>query len=363
MQSNSSNIVYSPYIKSVDTTQKVMSDVIIALLPCLTMSYFAFGYIPLLLTLVAVGSALAAELLFSLIFFRQIRSITDGSAIVTGILLAFTIGSFTPLYVVAFGGATAVIFGKLLFGGLGRNIFNPALIGREFMTIFFPAVMTSGSIWYNKASVNLTNINIFDNSLLSELFFKPSGAVGEYSIFFLTLGGLFLLVRRRISWHIPSSLLTVFVVFIFIFSGHNISFSLGGILLGTIFMATDMPSSPSTSAGKCFYGGMIGLVAIVFILNGVKYEYMSYSILLMNSFAGYINWTFRPRTWGKSMELLSRGRQVLLLVVGISLTTFAVIFLHQMNGIQYLLYVYILFSIGRFIAVEMKKVESAREVN
>lgn len=354
MQSNS-NIVYSPYIKSADTTQKVMSDVIIALLPCLAISYLAFGYVPLLLTLVAVGSALIAELLFSLIFFRQIRSIADGSAIVTGILLAFTIGAFTPLHVVAFGGATAVIFGKLIFGGLGRNIFNPALVGREFMTIFFPAVMTSGSIWYNKASVNLNNINLFDNSLISELFFRPSGSVGEYSIFFLTIGGLYLLVRRRISWHIPFSLLVVFVAFLFVFSGSNISFSLGGLLLGTIFMATDMPSSPSTNSGKCFYGAMIGLVAILFILNGVKYEYMSYSILLMNAFARYINWTFRPRSWAKPVGLLSRGGQVLSLIVGILLVTFAITYLHQIGGIQYLLYAYILFSIGRFITVDMKK--------
>lgn len=356
MQSNS-RISYSPYVKSADTTRKVMTDVIIALLPCLVMSYFAFGYVPLLLTLVAVASAVLGELLFSLIFFRRIKSITDGSAIVTGILLAFTVGAFTPLYVVAFGGATAVIFGKLIWGGLGRNMFNPALVGREFMTIFFPAVMTSGSIWYSKASVNLTHINVFDNALLSELLFRSSGAVGEYSILFLTLGGLYLLLRRRISWHIPFSLLVVFVAFLFAFSGSDISFSLGGLLLGTIFMATDMPSSPSTKWGKCFYGAMIGLVVILFIVNGVRYEYMSYSILLMNAFAKYINWTFRPHTWGKSVGFLPRLWQAALLVVGILITTFAVVYLHQIGGIQYLLYVYILFSIGYFVAVRMKREE------
>lgn len=353
MQSNS-KIVYTPYVKSADTTQKVMADVILALLPCLVMSYFAFGYVPLLLTLVAVGSAITAELLFSLLFFRRISNITDGSAIVTGILLAFTIGAFTPLHVVAFGGAAAVIFGKLIFGGLGRNLFNPALVGREFMTIFFPAVMTSGSIWFNKESVNLTKINIFDNSLLSELFFKPSGAVGEYSIFFLVIGGLYLLLRRRISWHIPFSMLVVFVAFLFVFAGHSISFSLGGVLLGVIFMATDMPSSPSTNYGKCFYGAMIGVVAMLFILNDVRYEYMSYSILLMNGFAPSINWAFRPRSWGKPIDILKRSYQVLLITAGVMIVTFAVVYLHQINGIQYLLYAYILCSIGYFIAIDMK---------
>lgn len=353
MQSNN-NIIYTPYIKSTDTTRKVMSDVILALLPCLAISYFAFGYVPLLLTLVAVTSAVGAEVLFSLLFFRKITSITDGSAIITGILLAFTIGAFTPLYVVAFGGATAVIFGKLIFGGLGRNIFNPALVGREFMTIFFPTIMTSGSIWYNKTSVNLTEIEIFNNPLFNNLFFRPSGAVGEYSVFFLIIGGLFLLLRRRISWHIPFAMLIVFVALIFIFAEYNISFSLGGVLLGVIFMATDMPSSPSTSYGKSFYGAMIGLVAILFIINGVRYEYMSYSILLLNAFASYINWAFRPRTWGKSIDILNRSYHVLLAVVGILITTFAVIYLHQIGGIQYLLYIYILFSICYFIAIDMK---------
>lgn len=353
MQSNS-NKIYTPHIKSADTTQKVMVDVILALLPCLVMSYFAFGYVPLLLTLVAVGSAVAAEVLFSLIFYRRINSITDGSAIVTGILLAFTIGAFTPLHVVAFGGATAVIFGKLIFGGLGRNIFNPALVGREFMTIFFPAVMTSSAIWHNKAFVNLKEINIFDNDLISELFFKASGAVGEYSVFFLTLGGLYLLLRRRISWHIPFTMLAVFVAFVFIFSGYNISFSLGGVLLGAIFMATDMPSSPSTNYGKCFYGAMIGLVAILFIINGVKFEYMSYSILLMNAFASSINWAFRPRSWAKPIDILKRSYQALGIIVAILITTFAIIYLHQIEAIQYLLYIYILWTIGYYIVVDVK---------
>lgn len=353
MQSNS-KIVYTPYIKSSDTTRKVMADVMLALLPCLVMSYFVFGYVPLLLTLVAVGSAVIAELLFSLIFYKRINSLTDGSAIVSGILLAFTLGAFTPLYVVAFGGATAVIFGKLLFGGLGRNVFNPALVGREFMTIFFPAAMTSGAIWYDKASVNLTEINIFDNSFVSELFFRSSGAVGEYSVFFLIIGGLYLLLKRRISWHIPFSMLVAFVAFLFIFAEYNISFSLGGVLLGVIFMATDMPSSPSTNYGKCFYGAMLGFVAILFIINGVKFEYMSYSILLMNAFASSINWAFRPRSWGKSIDILKRLYQVLLIVVGILIATFAVAYLHQIEGIQYMLYVYILCSIGYFIAIDMR---------
>ncbi len=315
----SNNKIYPPFVRANDSTSKVMSDVMLALLPCVILSYFAFGFVPLMVILVAVGSALLTEFVFSMLFWNKTDSITDGSGIVTGILLSCTIGAFTPLYVVAFGGGMSVLFGKLLWGGLGRNMFNPALVGREFMTVFFPAVMTSGNIWYDKTAVNLSSINLFGNEMLNGLFFKPSGAIGEYSILFLTFGGLFLLFRRRISWHIPFALFAIFALalFLLILSGNTISFSLGGLMLGAIFMATDMPSSASTSSGKVFYGAMIGLSAILFILNGVKYEYMSYSILLLNAFVRPIDWTFRPRVWGRKMDWSNRLGQSVSLVGGV----------------------------------------------
>lgn len=357
MQSNS--IVYSPFIRTKDSTTKVMIDVMLALLPCLVMSYLAFGLVPLSLVAVAVGSAIVTEFIFSFIFLHRIDTLNDGSAIVTGILLAFTLGAFTPLYVVSFGAAMGVIFGKLLWGGLGRNMFNPALIGREFMTIFFPTVMTSASIWYNKTAVNIQSINILDNEFMSSLFFKASGAVGEYSIIFLSLGGLFLLLRRRISWHIPFALFAVFSVGLFILMyllpEKQITFSLGGLILGTLFMATDMPSSASTAWGKCYYGAMIGLAALIFISNGVRYEYMSYSILLLNGFTGVINWTFRPRAWGRKLNLLTRIWQVITLSATILLFVFAIIALHEIGGIQYLLYIFIIYCIVYFIMIDTKK--------
>lgn len=355
MQSNKSNKLYTPFIRTKDSTSKVMSDVIIALIPCIIMSYFAFGFIPVMVVLVAIGSAMLAEFLFSLIFFGKTDSLSDGSAIVTGILMAFTIAPFLPLHVVAFGGAMAVIFGKLLWGGLGRNMFNPALIGREFMTIFFPVAMTSRSIWYDKTAVNLTEINLFGNEFLNGLFFKPSGAIGEYSILFLTLGGLYLLIRRRISWHIPLALLTTFTLLLFILSDYNITFSLGGLLLGTIFMATDMPSSATTRWGKLYYGAMIGLVAIVCIINGVKYEYMSYSILLLNAFTSPIDWCFRPVVWSKKLNLTNRIWQTAALTVAILITSFAVIYIHHLEAMQYALFAYIAYCIIRFIALDKKK--------
>lgn len=347
--------IYTPFVRANDSTTRVMTDVIIALVPCILFSWLAFGSVPLMVTLVAVGSAMITEYAFSFIFKNKTDSLADGSAIVTGILLAFTIAPFTPLYVVAFGGSMAVLFGKLLWGGLGRNIFNPALVGREFMTIFFPLVMTSRTIWYDRSAVNMAELNIFDNAFVNQLIFKPSGAIGEYSILFLVVGGLYLLLRRRISWHIPFGVLTAFTIFLFIFSGHNIQFSLGGLLLGAIFMATDMPSSASTQWGKLYYGAMIGLVAIVCILNDVRYEYMSYSILLLNAFVKPINWVFRPRIWGEKLDLLTRSWQGLALTGGVLIATFAVIYLHHIGGIMYLLFAYILFCVVWYASKLMNK--------
>ncbi|MDU1889182.1 MAG: RnfABCDGE type electron transport complex subunit D [Dysgonomonas sp.] len=348
MQYNKS--IYAPFVRRHDSTNKIMTDVIIALLPCIAISYLVFGFVPLMVILVAVGSALVTEFIFSAIFFKQTDSIADGSAIITGILLAFTIAPFTPLYAVAFGGAMAVLFGKLLWGGLGRNMFNPALVGREFMAIFFPAIMASRTIWYDKTAVNISEIVIFGDKFIDQLFYKASGAIGEYSIFFLVLGGIYLLIRRRISWHIPLALLITFTALLFIFSGYNIQFSLGGLLLGTIFMATDMPSSASTKYGKLYYGAMIGAVAIICIINGVKYEYMSYSILLLNAFVHPIDWVFRPKIWGEKLDIYTRLWQGVSVTGAILITSFAIIYLHHLGAIMYLVFIYIAYCIIRFIA-------------
>ncbi|MBK5719981.1 RnfABCDGE type electron transport complex subunit D [Dysgonomonas sp. Marseille-P4677] len=350
-------IVYAPFVRKGISTSQIMTDVIISLLPCVAISYLAFGFVPLMVILVAVGSAVVAEFFFSTIFFKNTDSIADGSAIITGILLSFTIAPFTPLYVVAFGGGMAVIFGKLLWGGLGLNIFNPALVGREFMAVFFPAIMTSRTIWYDKTAINVSEINLFGDKFFDQLIYKASGAIGEYSVLLLILGGLFLLIRRRISWHIPTSLLIAFSVLLLFFSyftDYKIQFSLGGLLLGAIFMATDMPSSTSTKYGKLYYGAMIGIVAIICILNDVKYEYMSYSILLLNAFVHPINWVFRPKVWGEKLDIYARLWQGVSVTGAVLITTFSVIYLHHLGAIMYLLFIYILYCIIRFIARSSK---------
>jgi len=354
--------IYAPFVRAKDSLWEVMSDVLLALIPCAVMAWFAYGEIPFFVMFIAIISALIAEFIFSSVFLNKTDSLKDGSALVTAILLTFTLAPFTPWYVVAFGSAMAVIFGKILWGGLGRNRFNPALVGREFMTVFFPAIMTSGSIWYNKDYLNFKDLNVFgasgDSGLidyLNTLFFKSSGAIGEYSVLFLILGGIYLLLRRRISWHIPFGLLVTFFILLQIFAYKDIKFSMGGLLLGTIYMATDMPSSASTKGGKLFYGAMIGLVAMICLLNDIKHEYMSYSILLVNGFVVPINWTFKPKVWGKSIDRFRQVRLAILICAAIIVCTFALVYLHHYDCVRYLIFAFILYMIGRFCFVTMKK--------
>lgn len=353
-------VIYPPFVRAKDSVWEVMSDVLLALVPCAVISYFAYGAVPFGVMLVAIVSALIAEWIFAGIFLKKWNTLLDGSAVVTAVLLSFTLAPFTPWYVVAFGSAMAVIFGKILWGGLGRNRLNPALVGREFMTAFFPLVMTSSSIWYHQDYVNFRKLNLFDflgeggfTQYLNTLLFKPSGAIGEYSVILLVLGGLYLLLRRRISWHIPFGLLVTFFVLLQLFSlpqftFTQIQFSLGGVLLGTLFMATDMPSSASTNMGKLYYGAMIGVVAMICILSGVKHEYMSYSILLVNGFVVLINRVFKSKVWGETSRLKQRTLGAILLTVAIFATTWAVVVLHHYGLIPYLVFAYIVFVIVRF---------------
>ena len=349
---------FNPYIRANDSTAKVMGDVIIALFPCMLVTFFAYGIRPLLLCAVCIFSAVLAEWLFSLFFLTGKNSVNDLSAVVTGTLLSFTLAPFTPFYAAAFGGAAAVIFGKILAGGLGRNIFNPALLGREFMTVFFPAAMTSGMIWGNENLLKYQSAKIFDvpgiggwAEYINRIFFTASGAVGEYSVFLLAAGGIYLIYRERISWHIPFSMFTVIFlgIMIFTFLGFDIKIALGGLILGGIYMATDMPTSTTTPAAKIYYGCMIGVSVILCWMSRIEFETLSYSILIMNVFKNPIDNLCRPRVFGTERETAKRIMHGLILFVIIVVTVTAVMFFHHNNLVKYLLYVYIIWIAVRFI--------------
>ena len=290
----------NPYIRSNTKVRGVMADVIIALLPMVAVAFLAYGNMALAIIGTSVGCALLSEWFFSLILLRKKRAVFDGSAIITGLLLAFIISPNTPLPVVAFGVCSAILFGKVLWGGIGKNRFNPALVGREFMAVFFPVVMGGAAAWATKNPINvpaLHNFSFFESDVLNAfsdgLIYKTSGALGEYSVLAIAVGGAYLLIRNRISWHIPFGLLVAFVLGTWLLQGDSpLRYSTAGVLLAAIFMATDMPGSPVTSQGKLFYGVMIGVSALILIKTGVRYEYMSYSILLVNAFVVPINTLF-----------------------------------------------------------------------
>lgn len=341
---------FTPYIRTEVDTRSVMKDVIISLIPAIVAASLVYGAKALLVIVTSIFSAVVTEKLFSIIFLNDKDSAHDLSAVITGILMALTLAPLTSLPVVAFGAAMAIIFGKLMYGGIGKNVLNPAVVGREFMTVFFPAAMSSGTIWFSQEALRLSKINFFVNfqktpimSYLDELLLTSSGSLGSYSAFALILGGLYLLLKNRISWHIPVTLfVTSFIAAMVLKDG--ISVSTGGLLLTGIFMATDMPTSPSFAGGKIYYGIMLGVVIALLSVLGVKNETLSYVLLILNPFTRFINKVFRPVVFGYDVkeEVVKQGGKAILLTLGIIVFALIFIGLHKIGAIPYLVYLYIL---------------------
>lgn len=344
-------IVTSPHIHIKDSVEKIMLDVIIALFPAIIAAYFVYGINTILVILVSILSAIFSEWIFSIIFFKKYNSIFDLSAIVTVILLAFTLAPFTPLYVVAFGSSMGIIFSKMLYNGLGNNVFNPAIVGREFMSVFFKSIMSSGTIWYNQEELRTYGIKLFENDELNKIIFTNSGAIGEYSVVLLALGGIYLILKDRISIHIPISIFLVILPFLYILNyfGYNPNLSMGGLMLGAIYMATDMPTSPTTNFSKIYYGFMIGIVIVICWINGIKYEFLSYSILILNPFSRKISEILSPKLFGIKLDLKERVVKIIGVSIFILFLTAIVIIFHNLELIKYLLYGYIIYAVIRLI--------------
>lgn len=341
---------FNPFVRTDVEVRDVMKDVIISLFPAIIAAGLVYGLTALLVIVTSIFSAVITEKLFSRIFLNDKDSAHDLSAVITGILMALTLAPLTSLPVVAFGASMAIIFGKLMYGGIGKNVLNPAVVGREFMTVFFPAAMSSGTIWFSQEALRLSKINFFVNfqktpimSYLDELLLTSSGSLGSYSAFALILGGLYLLLKNRISWHIPVTLFaTSFIATMILKDG--ISVSMGGLLLTGIFMATDMPTSPSFAGGKIYYGIMLGVVIVLLSMLGVKNETLSYVLLILNPFTRYINKVFRPVVFGYEVkeEVVKQVGKGILLTLVIIVLALIFIGLHKIGAIPYLVYLYIL---------------------
>lgn len=312
-----------------DSVKKNMYGVCIALIPALLCSFYFFGLGAIAVTAVSVASCVFFEWAIGKYLLKnQGTTVTDGSAIITGLLLAFNLPSNIPLWMVVIGALFAIGVVKMTFGGLGCNLFNPALAGRAFLLISFPVQMTTwptpGQAFLTVDSATgatplalISQILKGDTSKLSELpssldmlVGNTGGCLGEVSAIAILIGLVYMLAKKIITWHIPVSILLT----VFVFSGlmHLANPSTyvspvyqlltGGLLLGSVFMATDYVTSPMTKKGQVIYGVAIGFLTVVIRNWGAYPEGMSFAILIMNAFTPLINNYCKPKRFGEVVK-------------------------------------------------------------
>lgn len=322
----------SPHVHSDRTSKKLMYDVVIALIPAFLVSLYVFGISAFIVTAVAVISCLLFEYLIQKYLMKTNVTIGDGSALITGILLAYNLPPGLPIWMIIVGSLVAIGVAKLSFGGLGFNLFNPALIGRVFLLISFPVQMT---MWPTAVENNTTIADavtgatplgmikeglMFGETMTSISANLPSsldmflgisgGSIGEMSALALLLGGLYLLYKKVITWHIPVTMLVTMAVMTGIFwvidpesyASPLIHILSGGALLGAFFMATDLVTSPMTKKGMIVFAIGIAVITVVIRLFGAYPEGVSFGIIIMNAFVPLINTYFKPKRFGSKIK-------------------------------------------------------------
>ena len=316
----------SPHVHGGDSVQKNMYGVLIALIPALLVSFYMFGVGAVIVTFTSVAACVFFEwAITKFILKREQITILDGSAAVTGILLAFNLPSNIPLWIIIIGALVAIGVAKMTFGGLGCNPFNPALAGRIFLLVSFPVQMTSwpniGQLSsYTDAETGATPLALMKQAVhgdiealgqlpdIFDLFLGNNpGCIGEISALALLLGLVYMLWREIISWHIPVSILvTVFVLTGLMYWVNPVAYAspfvhlfTGGLMLGAIFMATDYVTSPMTHKGMIIYGIAIGFLTVVIRVFGSYPEGMSFAIFIMNAFTPLINTFCKPKRFGE----------------------------------------------------------------
>ena len=337
-------VVSSPHIRTGVSTKQIMWSVVLALVPALAGSVYFFGFRSLLLTILGVAGAVIGEGVVQKLSRKPIM-VSDGSAVVTGMLLAFNLPPAVPWWIPIVGGAFAIIFGKMIFGGLGNNIVNPALLGRAFLMASWPVEMTTRWLIPRGGSIPAITTNIdaitgstplgvlknFIGKILSDpaatpeqlnqakeiltqlyanwtnlLFGNVGGVLGETSAVLLIIGFIFLLIRKFVDWRIPLSYIATVAVLGWLFGSPeglckmHIPFYIfsGGLMLGALFMATDMVTSPITTRGRWIFGVGCGILTVVIRRWGGYPEGVSYAILLMNLVVPIINRHTVPKKFG-----------------------------------------------------------------
>lgn len=331
-----SNVVVtpSPHIKNPEGTRSIMFDVILALTPALFTAVFMFGMRALTLTIVCILSCVGFEALYNKILKKE-QTISNLSAIITGMLLAFNLPVASPIWMAIMGSAFAIIIVKMLFGGLGKNFMNPALAARAFLLASFTSHMTTFTAvnselpFFKNIPISVTDAIttatplsqlkeglVPDASFLDMALGQIGGSIGETSALLLIAGGLYLVYRKVISYHIPVSYIATVAIITFVFPQHridNFTFMMshllsGGLMLGAIFMATDYSTSPTTKKGKIIFGISCGIITLLIRYFGSYAEGVSYAILLMNSGVWLIDKYTRPRIFGHSKKTIKEAK-------------------------------------------------------
>ncbi len=300
----------TPHVRSKESIQSIMRDVIIALVPATAAGIYYFGLRALILIVAAIISAVFFEWLYEKITKKPV-TINDLSAVVTGLLLAMNLPASAPVWVAIVGSAFAIIFAKQLFGGLGQNFINPALAGRAFLLASYPTEMTTWVVpnglaadaaTYATPLAQLKN-GALDASLKELVLGQVGGTIGETCAIALIIGGIYLLYKHVISWKIPVIYIaTVFILFAVI-GRHGMRMPVqeifaGGVMLGGIFMATDYASSPVTPKGQVIFAVGAGLLTYLIRTFGGYPEGVSYSILIMNCCVPLIERFTEPTIFG-----------------------------------------------------------------
>ncbi len=320
-------ISQSPHLHTKMNVQKLMYAVIISLMPAMALSIYYYGIGALIVTSTAIVSAVFFEWFIVKFLLKEEPTIRDGSAIITGLLLAFNLPSNLPVWIVVIGTLVAIGIGKLSFGGLGQNIFNPALVGRVFLLISFPVQMTSwplpgNRMAYLNAVTGATPLGTMKEGLKNgenmDVIFEKippymdmfdgamRGSLGEISALLLILGGVYMLYKKVITWHIPVSILsTILFITTLLWLVNPQAYPdplfhliTGGLMLGAIYMATDYVTSPMSSSGKIVFGVGVGVLTVVIRIWGAYPEGVSFAILIMNAFVPIINNSFKPKLFG-----------------------------------------------------------------
>ena len=324
----------SPHVHSGDSVNKIMYGVMLALLPAFIWSVMMFGLDSVRVTLIAVAACVGFELLIQKFILKVKPQIADGSAALTGVLLAFNVPASVPSWMLIVGALVSIGIAKMSFGGLGNNPFNPALVGRVFMLISFPVQMTSwpvaGSFGVDAVTA-ATPLAILKEGVKNgqpvvevlkdlpanmDLFLgNMGGSLGEISALALLLGGVFMLIRKIITWHIPVSVLLSAAIFSGIFwlidpakfADPIFHLITGGLMLGAFFMATDMVTSPMNPKAQLIFGAGIGILTILIRFWGAYPEGVSFAILIMNALVPLLNRYVKPKRFGEVKIQSTKG--------------------------------------------------------